>query len=97
MEKVLNCGLNFCVTPLSLNITELLVDYRKYEHKIKWAEFFGNIKEDNKLDIDEFKPEIFPKEKSNLPPNTSAAIKTFLSGVKSELTGTTYNKTHPNI
>ncbi len=30
MTKVLNRGLNFCVTPSALNITEILVDYRKF-------------------------------------------------------------------
>jgi hypothetical protein len=96
MKSILNRGLNFCVTPLKLNITEVLVDYRKYERKIKWVEFFNNQEEDDTQE--EFKnQEIFPKEKSNLPPNTSAAVKTFLTSVKSKLAGTKYNNPHPNI
>jgi hypothetical protein len=36
METILNRGLNFCVTPLTLNLTNVLVDYRKFERSIKW-------------------------------------------------------------
>jgi hypothetical protein len=35
MTRILNRGLNFCITPISLNITEVLVDYRKFERKMK--------------------------------------------------------------
>ena len=31
MEKVLNRGLNFSVTPLNLNLTQILVDFSKFE------------------------------------------------------------------
>jgi hypothetical protein len=98
MTKILNRGLNFCVTPLTLNLTEVLVDYRKYERKVKWVEFFSDQNEDNDPDTEiEWKPEIFRKEKSNLPPNTSNAVKTFLNSVKSDITGSTFNKTRSNI
>ena len=46
MSKVLNRGLNFCVTPETINVTELLVDYRKFERKMKWREFFHDKEED---------------------------------------------------
>jgi hypothetical protein len=39
MKSVLNRGLNFCVSPLTLNITNVLVEYRKYERSVKWVEF----------------------------------------------------------
>ncbi len=93
MIKILNRGLNFCVTPLTLNVTEVLVDYRKYERKVKWVKFFS----DQVDDTEEWKLEIFRKEKTNLPPNTSNAVKTFLSSVKSDITGSTLNKTRSNI
>jgi hypothetical protein len=96
MKTILNRGLNFCVTPLKLNITEVLVDYRKYERKIKWVEFFSNQEDDDTQEVPK-NPAIFQKEKSNLPPNTSTAVKTFLNSVKSEIAGTKYNKPHPNI
>jgi hypothetical protein len=85
METVLNRGLNFCITPLTLNVTEILVDYRKYKRKVKWVKFFSNQDENNKQDTNAEQPqELFTKEKANLPPNTSTAVKTFLSSVKSE-------------
>ena len=34
MENILNRGLNFCINPIKLNLSELLVDYKKFE-KIK--------------------------------------------------------------
>ena len=72
MIKILNRGINFCITPLKLNITEILVDYRKFERKMKWKEFWS---EQDQTD-NNFKPELFPKEKSNLPPKTSQNPKT---------------------
>ena len=60
MTRILNRGLNFCITPISLNITEVLVDYRKFERKMKWKDFFADqAEEENK----EWKQAIFPKEK----------------------------------
>ena len=93
MSKVLNRGLNFCVTPETINITELLVDYRKFERKMKWREFFHDKEEDT---VD-YIPPIFPTEKSNLPPKGGTLLNNFLIGVKSELTGTKLNKTRSNI
>ena len=40
MEKVLNRGLKFCITPLKLDITQILVDYRKFERTMVWREFW---------------------------------------------------------
>ena len=98
MKKILNRGLNFCVTPLTLNVTNVLVDYRKYERSVKWVEFFADKDtEDNSDKENTWKKDIFPKEKSNLPPNSSIAVKTFLSSVKSEITGSIYNKSKSNI
>jgi hypothetical protein len=86
------------VTPLTLNITNVLVEYRKYERSIKWKEFFADQEEASDSDTEQsWKKEIFPKEKSNIPPTSSAAVKTFLNSVKSEIIGTVYNKTKPNI
>jgi hypothetical protein len=86
------------VTPLKLDITKVLVEYRKYERSEKWTKFFADKNEKNESDTEpEWKPEIFPREKSNLPPNTSSAVKTFLGSVKSEISGSIYNKTHSNI
>jgi hypothetical protein len=40
MTKVLSRGLNFCINPKKFKTTEMLVDYRKFERKLKWKEFF---------------------------------------------------------
>jgi hypothetical protein len=95
MSKILNRGLNFYVTPPNLNVTEMLVDYRKFERKMKWKEFFSDKDKEN--DDQEKIPEVFPKEKSNLPPKGGSPLNNFLIGVKSELTGTQLNKVRPNI
>jgi hypothetical protein len=63
----------------------MLVDYRKFERKMRWREFFSD-KEDTDI---EQTPAFFPQEKSNLP--------SILMGVKSELTGTHLNKVRSNI
>jgi hypothetical protein len=63
----------------------MLVDYRKFERKLKWKEFFSGKEEEVPNDWK-------PKEKTNLPPKSSNNLKNFLSGIKSELIGTEFNK-----
>ena len=65
MIKVLNRGLNFCVAPLKLNLTEILVDFRKFERKLRWREFWAD--EEGNIENSEWKPEIFPKNKTTFP------------------------------
>jgi hypothetical protein len=94
MTRVLNRGLNFCINPLKLNLTEILVDYRKFERKLRWKEFFSD---NDELQTNEWTPGVFPKEKTNLPNKNSKGLNTFINGVRSELTGISYNKTRSNI
>ena len=39
MEKVLNRGLNFAILPLKLDLTQVLVDYERFERTMIWQEF----------------------------------------------------------
>ena len=62
MERVLNKGFNFSVLPSKLNITQVLVDWKRFERTMIWKEWwFGHEI------IDEYKEPIFKKNKSNLP------------------------------
>ena len=100
MEKLLNRGLNFCITPLKLNLTEILVDWRKFERKMRWREFFADMEisdEEKEKARELLKKEIFKKEKTNLPPLGSKNLRNFLTAAKSELIGTNPNKIRPNI
>ena len=64
MEKVLNRGLKFCIQPLKLDLTQVLVDFQRFERTMIWQEFwFGREKEE------EIKPPIFRNKKNNLPRN----------------------------
>jgi hypothetical protein len=92
MNNILSKGLNFCVTPEQIILSELLVDFRKFERSVKWKEYFRD--EENEEDR---KPDIFPKEKKNLPPKHRKHLDNFLTGVKSKLRGTTLNKSTCNI
>ena len=60
MQKGINRGLNFCVTPINLNITEMLVNFRKFERKLKWKEFFSD--QDQEEVVEDWTPDIFPVE-----------------------------------
>ena len=82
MERLLNRGLNFSILPLKLDLTQVLVDYRKFERSVIWHEFWHGRDKEN-----EYIPPIFRTEKMNLPKNyvVPEALKTFLCSVKSEL------------
>ena len=64
MIKLLNRGLNFCVMPAKVNLSKLMSDFRKFERKMRWTEFFSEKKDDCTYD-----PPIFKIEKQNLPKN----------------------------
>ena len=36
MESVLNRGLNFCILPLNLDITQVLVEFSRFERTMRW-------------------------------------------------------------
>ena len=84
MENVLNRGLNFCIQPLKLDLTQILVDFSQFERTMIWKEFwFNRESEDNNK-----KYSIFKSKKSNLPKNhkTPKGLTVFLSAFKSEIT-----------
>ena len=81
MERLLNRGLNFAILPLKLDLTQVLVDFRKFERSAIWHEFwFGN--EQNNPN-----PPIFKSKKKNMPKNYTVpeGLKVFLNAVKSEI------------
>ena len=82
MICLLNRGLNFSVLPLKLDITQVLVDYRKYERRVIWHEFWFGRETD-----EEYKKPIFKTNKSNMPRNHSSpqGLQMYLNGLKSEI------------
>ena len=40
MNKLLNRGLNFAILPLKLDITQVLVDFKRFERSTIWHEFW---------------------------------------------------------
>ena len=83
MNEVLNLGLNFAILPLKLDITQVLVDFRKYERSMIWKEFWFNQEEET----ESYTPPIFKEEKTNLPKNhkTPEGLKIMLGAVRSEI------------
>ena len=81
MEKVLNRGLNFCLLPYKLDITQTLVEYKRFERSAVWSEFHHGKEPDTNIE-----DPIFKTIKTNLPKNYSIpdALKVFLSSVKSD-------------
>ena len=99
MNKVLNRGLNFCLTPQSLDKTQVLVDFKRFERTMIWREYWHSKNDDNNDNL-EYKAPIFKTEKNNLPKKykTPNSLKAFLSSVKSDLTDPlNRNKCDPNV
>ena len=64
METLLNRGLNYAILPLKLDITQVLVDYKRYERAAIWHEFWhGRDK------YEDYKQPIFKSNENNLPKN----------------------------
>ena len=82
MFSLLGRALNFSVLPLKLDITEVMVDFKRFSRAAIWQEYWhGREKDPN------YKKPIFRNQKNNLPKNytTPAGLKTFLSAIKSEI------------
>ena len=82
MQRLLNRGLNFSILPFKLDITQTLVEFRKYERTLIWHEFhYGS---ENNSELEE---QIFREEKTNMPTKYSVpeGLKAFLSAIKSEI------------
>ena len=62
MENLLNRGFNFSILPLKLDLTQVLVDFKRFERSVIWHEFFHGYESD----ID-FKERIFKSDKNNHP------------------------------
>ena len=82
MENVLNRGLKFCILPLKLDITQVLVDFTRFERTMIWHEFWYGKDTDIQNNTQTLRP-----KKNNLPTNYKVpnGLKMFLGSVKSEL------------
>ena len=82
MKNLLNRGFNFSILPLKLDLTQVLVDFKKFERSVIVHEYFDG--DENNCD---FRGKIFKSNKSNLPKNYKPpeALKTYLGSIKSEI------------
>ena len=82
MERLLNRGLNFSILPLKLDITQTLVEFKRFQRTMIWKEFWYGQNPD-----ETYKPPIFKVTKTNLPKNhkTHNGLKTYLGEKKSEI------------
>ena len=81
MEKVLNRGLNFCILPPSLDITQVLANFRQFERSMVWQEFwYGRTNEMKTIPIFRLKKSNFPRN-HQIPKN----LRTCLNSIKSEI------------
>ena len=82
MEEVLNLGLNFAILPKKLHITQVLSDFKRFERRIIWKEFYYGKETDS-----EYSSKIFKYKKNNLPKNYKIPeeLKISLETVKSEM------------
>ena len=82
MRNLLNKGFNFSILPLKLDLTQVLVDFKRFERSVIWHEFFYESESDN-----EFNEKIFKVSKTNLPKNYKSpeGLKTYLGSIRSEL------------
>ena len=84
MTNLLSKGLNFAVLPKTLDMTQVLVDLKRFERTVIWNEFwYGKENKDTPAE-----QKIFKEQKSNLPKNyvTPGGIKNFLGAIKSDIT-----------
>ena len=55
MKRLLNRALNFAILPLKLDITEALVDFKKFSRALIWHEYWHGRSTNEDLSIPIFK------------------------------------------
>ena len=82
MENLLNRGFNFAILPLKLDLTQVLVDFKRFERSVIWHEYFHGYENDG-----DARKKIFKTNKNNLPKKykTPDGLKTYLTSMKSEI------------
>ena len=55
METLLNRGFNFSILPRKLDITQVFVDYKRYEISMIWKEVFHGEEQQNEREVPIFK------------------------------------------
>ena len=82
MNALLNKGLNFSILPKKLDMTQVWVDYKRFERSCIWTEYWYGREDQETTPVP-----IFKLHKTNLPKNYAVpdGLKTFLNSVKSEL------------
>ena len=45
-ENLLNRVLSFAITPVSLHLSQVLVDFSKFERRLRWREFIATQEDD---------------------------------------------------
>jgi len=81
MQRLINRGLNFCLLPYKLDITQTLVEYKRYERSAIWTKFHYGKEQDPT-----YEDPIFKTRKTNLPKKHPVpdGLKVFLDSVKSD-------------
>ena len=64
MKTLLNRGFNYAILPFKLDLTQVLVDFKRFERSVIWHEYFHGYESDG-----DAKKKIFKTNKSNLPKN----------------------------
>ena len=64
MNNLLNRGFNFSILPLKLDLTQVLVDFKRFERSMIWHEYFYGTEIEG-----ETRGKIFKSSKTNLPKN----------------------------
>ena len=81
MENLLNRGLNFSILPKKLDLTQVLVDFRRFERSLIWHEFWYG------KETEPYEKPIFKTQKRNMPKNYKSpkGLEIFINSMKSEI------------
>ena len=63
MDNILNSGLNYCVLPKNVDLTQILFDFKRFKRSALWREFWFESEQGTS------EPQIFKTDKNNLPKN----------------------------
>ena len=82
MKSILNKGLNFAILPQEIDLTQVIVDHKRFQRSMIWKEYWFD-----KDTVAKPTPPIFKLKKYNLPKSNKVpeGLKYYFGAIKSEI------------
>lgn len=96
-ERVLNKGLSYCITKQQMNTNDIEKDFKRFERTLQLHYFFNRRSEDDEIDTQPVRANLFEKNADWWPPKLKASLTKFCSDIKNNIINASSRKISHNL